>query len=153
MHNHAFLMELILIIRKLLTRITVGWKCGNAGVSRIWNGWIQRNWKRQNWAGLNIIGMVKSHRTINGKTSVDVRYYISSLEMNAKLFGSAVRQHWGIENSFHWVLDIVFREDECRIRKGNAAENIGILRHMALNLLKKDKGTKAGIAAKRKKAG
>ena len=70
--------------------------------------------------GLNTIGMVKSHRTINGKTAVEVRYYISSLEMNAKLLGSAVRQHWGIENSLHWILDIAFREDECRIRKGNA---------------------------------
>ena len=109
--------------------------------------------KKQNWAGLNTIGMVKSHRTINGKTAVEVRYYISSLEMNAKLLGSAVRQHWGIENSLHWILDIAFREDECRIRKGNAAENIGILRHIALNLLKKDKVTKAGIAARRKKAG
>ena len=76
--------------------------------------------KKQNWAGLNTIGMVKSHRTINGKTAVTVRYYISSLEMNAKLLGSAVRQHWGIENSLHWILDIAFREDECRIRKGNA---------------------------------
>ncbi len=84
---------------------------------------------------------------------METRHFISSLGLNAKEFGRAVRQHWGIENSLHWVLDIAFREDECRIRKGNAAENFGMLRHIALNLLRNDKLTKAGISAKRKKAG
>ena len=108
---------------------------------------------RQKWEGLRTIGMVRAHRTIGDKTTVEDRYFISSLEMNAELMGNAIRRHWGIENSLHWVLDIAFREDESRIRKGNAAVNFGILRHLALNLLKKDKVTKAGIAAKRKKAG
>ncbi len=108
---------------------------------------------RQKWEGLRTIGMVRDHRTIGNNTTVEDRYFISSLEMNAELMGNAIRRHWGIENSLHWVLDIAFREDESRIRKGNAAENFGILRHLALNLLKKDKVTKAGIAAKRKKAG
>ena len=73
--------------------------------------------------------------------------------MNAKLLKSAVRQHWGIENSLYWILDIAFCEDDCRIYKGKAAENIGILRHIAFNLLEKDKVTKVGIADRRKKAG
>ncbi len=90
---------------------------------------------------------------IGNKTRVEDRYFISSLEMNAELMGNAIPRHRGIGNSLHWVLDIAFREDESRIRRGNAAENIGILRHLALNLLKNDKVTKAGIASKRKKAG
>ena len=109
--------------------------------------------QKKRWAGLSTIGMVRSHRTVDGQTTVETRHFISSLGLNAEQFGRAVRQHWGIENSLHWVLDIAFREDECRIRKGNAAENFAMLRHIALNLLKNDKLTKAGISAKRKKAG
>ncbi len=112
--------------------------------------WLEQ---KRRWAGLRTIGMARSHRTVDGQTTVETRHFISSLEMNSQRFGRAVREHWGIENSLHWVLDIAFREDECRIRKGNAAENFGMLRHIALNLLKNDKVTKAGIAAKRKKAG
>lgn len=63
------------------------------------------------------------------------------------------RAHWGIENSLHWVLDISFREDECGVREGNSPENLAVLRHMALNLLKRDSTVKASIRAKRKKAG
>ena len=112
--------------------------------------WLEQ---KKRWAGLRTIGMVRSHRTVDGKTTVETRHFISSLGLNAEQFGRAVRQHWGIENSLHWVLDIAFREDECRIRKGYAAENFGMLRHIALNLLKNDKLSKGGISAKRKKAG
>jgi len=64
-----------------------------------------------------------------------------------------VRSHWGIENQLHWVLDVAFREDDCRVRAGNAAENFAVLRHGALNLLKHVKGTKVGIKIRRLRAG
>jgi predicted transposase YbfD/YdcC len=106
------------------------------------------------WSCLTSVGMVESERTIGGETSCEVRYFISSLPGDdAKKFGAAVRRHWEIENNLHWVLDVAFREDESRIRKDNAPENVAMLRHVALNLLKADKTTKAGVQARRKKAG
>ncbi len=83
------------------------------------------------------------------KTTSEVRFYISSLPANAKTFGNAVRAHWGIETSLHWVLDVAFREDQSRIRKDNAPENFAISRHIALTLLKQEKSIKRGIAGKR----
>ena len=97
--------------------------------------------------------MVEATRTIGATSTTQTRYYISSLLSDAKLFGAAVRNHWGIENSLHWVLDIAFREDESRIRKDNAPANFAILRHIALNLLKREASLKRGIKGKRLKAG
>jgi len=105
------------------------------------------------WKGLTSIGMVEATRTIGATSTTETRYYISSLLSDAKLFGAAVRNHWGIENSLHWVLDIAFREDESRIRKDNAPTNFAILRHIALNLLKREASLKRGIKGKRLKAG
>lgn len=103
---------------------------------------------RENWVGLKSIGMVVSERTINDKTSVEVRYYISSLSGDAKRFGKAVREHWGVENGLHWVLDIAFDEDHNRTRKGDGAENLSTIRRIALNLLR-DCKMKCGVKGKR----
>lgn len=108
---------------------------------------------KADWKELKSIGMVESEREIGDKLTRETRYYISSLPGNAKLFGDAVRKHWGVENSLHWVLDVVFREDECRIRKGYAAENFAVLRHIALNLVREEKSIKRGVKGKRLKAG
>lgn len=105
------------------------------------------------WRDLRTVIVVKSERFVDDKRSEESRYYISSLSGDAKQALEAVRGHWGIENEVHWVLDIAFREDECRIRKGNGAQNFAVLRHIALNLLKQEKTAKCGIKNKRLKAG
>lgn len=104
------------------------------------------------WQGLRSIAMVQAERRLGDETTVTRRYFISSLESDAKLLLHAVRTHWGIENKVHWVLDIAFREDDCRIRKGNGAENFAVLRHIALNLLRREKTAKRSLKGKRKKA-
>ena len=105
------------------------------------------------WKDLHTIGMVESERHIKGEVTTDRRYYITSLTAEARQFASCVRAHWGIENKLHWSLDVSFREDDCRVRKGYAAENFATLRHIALNLLKKEKSFKGGVKAKRLLAG
>ena len=104
------------------------------------------------WAGLKSIGMVESQRTIDGETTWETRYYLNSFSSNAEVFADAVRSHWGIENSLHWVLDVSFAEDDCRIRKDNSPENLALLRHLALNLLSQEKTAKVGVKNKRLKA-
>jgi predicted transposase YbfD/YdcC len=105
------------------------------------------------WPGLRAIVMVVGERQSAGKMTRAVRYYISSLPGSAKTLLRAVRRHWGVENSLHWVLDVAFREDESSVRVGHAAENLSILRRIALNLLKQEKTVKVGIKTKRMMAG
>lgn len=105
------------------------------------------------WDGLESIIMIESARTINDKTSLEKRYYISSHLPNAEILEPTIRKHWLVENQLHWCLDISFREDDCRVRKGNAAGNFAIVRHVALNALKSEKSSKVGIKNKRHKAG
>lgn len=104
------------------------------------------------WKKLQTICMVIRERRIGGETTKETGYYISSLPNNARQLLDAIRNYWGIENSLHWVLDIAFREDESRIRKGNGPQNFAVLRHIAVNLLKQEKTAKCGVKAKRLKA-
>lgn len=108
-------------------------------------GWFADKHK---WEGLRSVGMVESVREIDGKISVERRYYLSSLGLDVQTFARAVRGHWGIENKLHWTLDVCFREDQSRARTGHAPENLATLRRLALNLLKREKTKKRGIRGK-----
>lgn len=105
------------------------------------------------WKGLNSLILVESERFYQGETVTQQRFYISSLKADAEKISSCVRQHWLVENKLHWSLDVAFREDECRVRIGNAAENFSLLRKIALTCLKKDTACKGGIQTKRLKCG
>jgi len=107
---------------------------------------------KQNWKNLRTIGMVIQEKEVNNKRSVESRYFICSINEDAKLFAKAVRDHWGIENKVHWCLDIAFREDESRMRKGHSAGNFSVVRHIALNMLRHEGTLKVGIKNKRLKA-
>ena len=108
---------------------------------------------RENWLGLESIAMLIATRIIEGKETKKVRFYISSLPSNAERLLLIVRKHWSIENDLHWVLDMAFHEDLSRVRKDQAPENLAVLRHIALNLLKQEKTAKGGIHAKQLQAG
>lgn len=106
------------------------------------------------WAGLRQFAMIERHRTVGEKTSVERAYYIASHKhVSAKWLSHAIRSHWAIENKLHWSLDMAFDEDRIRVRTGHAAENMALLRKIALNLIKNEKTCKRGLAAKRLKAG
>lgn len=106
------------------------------------------------WAGLRSFIMVEAEREVLGHApTVERRYFISSLAADAKQALRAVRCHWQVENSLHWVLDVALREDGCRTRTGHAPENLATLRHIAVNLLKQERSCKLGVKSKRLKAG
>jgi len=105
------------------------------------------------WKGLQTVVRIRAEQQRGDKTMIEDRYYISSLSSDAKKMLQVVRGHWSIENSLHWVLDVAFREDDSRIRKGYGAQNFAVLRHLALNLLTQETNDNYGIKAKRKKAG
>lgn len=118
---------------------------------RIW-ATSEVNWfaERDKWKNLRCLIRVQAKRTVDGKTSTEYRYYISDLPAdNASGLLAYIRGHWGVENKLHWSLDINFREDECRIRQGHAAENFARLSRIALNLLKAETTNRRGIKTKR----
>lgn len=106
---------------------------------------------RHKWPGLASLVMIESRRETGAKTESECRFYISSLPPDARRLGETIRAHWGIENGLHWVMDMVFRDDECRIRKANAPANFTTIKHMASNLLRRAPG-KDSLRVKRKLA-
>lgn len=101
-----------------------------------------------NWKGIKTLVHIKSERTINGKTTVENRYYISSLDANASALNHAIRRHWSIENELHWQLDVAFNEDTLRLREKNAALCLAIIRRFVLTLIKQLK-SKESVKAQR----
>jgi len=110
--------------------------------------------KASEWASLQGLVRIESERyhKATGKTEREIRYYITSLIADAVRLNSVIRQHWGIENKLHWVLDVGFGEDLDRKRAGHSAQNFSVLNRIALNLLKQDKSSKQGVKGKRLKA-
>jgi predicted transposase YbfD/YdcC len=111
--------------------------------------WLQ---KRHDWPGLKAVVIVDSTREIAGKFEHETRFYITSLVLLAHLLGPIIRSHWAIENSLHWVMDMIFRDDECRVRTDHAPANFATIRHMAHNLIRNAPG-KDSLRLKRKAAG
>ena len=108
--------------------------------------WLQQ---RHQWPALNSVIIIDSIREIGTKTETETRFYISSLELPADKLGPIVRSHWAVENSLHWVMDMVFRDDECRVRTENAPANFTTIKHIATNLLRLPK-TKDSLRSRRK---
>ncbi len=104
------------------------------------------------WTGLASIGMVVCERRLWNKTTIEVRYYLSSLKADAQVLAHAVRTHWGIENSVHWTIDVTFQEDASRIRKAHSAQNFALLRRIALNQLERETSVRSSIRQKRYRA-
>ena len=115
----------------------------------------QLDWlpQKNDWRDLQSIVCVRLTKTVQSKKTQEIRYYISSLKPDAERLGKAIRSHWKVENNLHWHLDVTYREDLSRVRKGNGAENLSTVRRATLNLLKEDKATKVGMKNRRLKAG
>jgi predicted transposase YbfD/YdcC len=111
--------------------------------------WLQ---ERHCWPGLNAVAIVESIRETSGVIEHETRFYITSLIMPAHLLGPVIRSHWAVENSLHWVMDMVFRDDECRVRIDHAPANFTTIKHMACNLLRRPSG-KDSLRVRRKVAG
>ena len=112
------------------------------------------NWLRQKteWEDLSCIIEIESTRMVGEKTTIEKRYYLSSLKESSRKISKAIRSHWAIENSLHWVLDVTFNEDQSRIRKKNGPENMAIVRHTVLNLLRQNGDEKTSLKRRRRRA-
>jgi predicted transposase YbfD/YdcC len=111
-------------------------------------GWLQDS---HQWPGLKSIVMVESERETNGKAEAETRFYITSLTLLANVVGPMIRSHWMVENGLHWVLDMIFRDGECRVRTDNSPFNLAIVKHIALNVLRTGRG-KDSLRMRRKVA-
>lgn len=133
----------------LVTHQTTDKGHGRVEVRRYWQTekieWFA---DRKAWDGLRSVGVVEARRLSKGKESVERRYYLSSLRNDVEKFARAVRGHWSVENQLHWVLDVVFGEDDSRPRTGYAAEKLAATRRLAVNLLRRDKTCKRSIKGK-----
>jgi predicted transposase YbfD/YdcC len=106
--------------------------------------------KPEQWTDLKSFAVIESERCINGRTSLEQRFYISSLPADAERITRAVRAHWAVENSLHWCMDVVFADDQMRARTGHAAHNLAVVKHITLNLIRLDPvKRKGGIKARR----
>ena len=124
---------------------------GRIEIRRYWiTGQIDSMEDRFQWDGLRSIGMVERIRDLGGEVTTELSFYLCSIAPKATLFERAARGHWSIENQLHWSLDVSFDEDQCRLRTGYGAENLNLLRHIALNTLKRDTTKKVGIKSKKK---
>jgi predicted transposase YbfD/YdcC len=127
---------------------------GRQELRRAWvSGEVDEIQTAERWQGLKTLVRVESTRVVGGQQTVDNRFYISSRVLSASEALEASRSHWSIENELHWVLDVAFREDDCRVRAGNAAENLSMVRQLALSLLKQRTEAKCGIQGRRLMAG
>jgi predicted transposase YbfD/YdcC len=130
---------------------------GDHGRLEIRKYWItsEIDWlgAKASWANLHSLGMVESRREHGEKVEIERRDYLVSLPADGVRFSDAVRQHWGVENKVPWVLDVSFAEDASRIRKDTGAQTFSVLRHIAVNLLRRESQHKRGIKARRKRAG
>lgn len=129
---------------------------GRLEIRRCWliadEEWLTYIRDRHRWPHLTTVVKVEATRQVNHRKKPEVRYYIASFSASATQMLAATRNHWGIENEVHWVLDVIFNEDATRIRDANSTQNLVLLRHLALNLLRQDKATKLSLRAKRLKA-
>jgi predicted transposase YbfD/YdcC len=128
---------------------------GRIETRKCWSCW-DVDWLTEchHWPGLSSLVAVEATRTLNGKTSTERRYFISShAGKQAQKLATLIRNHWRVENQLHWTLDVSFNEDQCRVRIANAAENLARIRRISLVLLKNEKTCKLGIKSKRAKAG
>jgi predicted transposase YbfD/YdcC len=139
-----------------------GWDYDTYETEEHGHGRLERRWytilrdpvglrERDAWRDLWVIGMCYSERTVKGETSSEVRYFIGSKKASARYYGRALRNHWQIENCLHWQMDVSFREDQNRTQQRNAAQNLALLRRLAVTLLKRHPG-KESIACKRLQA-
>lgn len=133
---------------------TIDGEHGRIEIRKYWTSsdlsWLQG---KENWPNLETICMVERERQFADRTENETSYYIGSLANNAEKYSNAIRSHWSVENSLHWVLDVTFNEDQSRIRKDNAPDNFAVLRHIALNMIKMETSLKKSIKCKRLRAG